>query len=331
LSYNQEGLRLYEDIEKRPKLDDFPLDRKVVRMGLAEAYTRVGVTEYRLGDVAAAQANYRKAYDLRRALVEELKDNPGVRQDLSYSAMALAETSYRLGDRAQADSFYREAVEQRTAMFGLKPGDRRVAAELASVNYMIGEFKFKTGDRVEARKRLEKCKKIRESLVKEDDKNAVFKRDLAMVHYRLGTLADREKDDKAAMAAFEAARAIEEKLVSQDPGNEKRLLELMKCLARVGQVDQAADIADRMSAGPNADNELRIDIAGTYAQCARYTPAPQGEKAQTFQVKAVDAIRTAVRAGFRDRVYLEDEPDLDPIRNRDDFQKLLAETAWHKE
>jgi serine/threonine protein kinase/tetratricopeptide (TPR) repeat protein len=330
LSYNQEGLRLWEDIEKMPKLDDFPMDRKEVRMGLAEAYTRVGVTEYRLGDVVAAQANFRKAYNLRRVLTEELKDNPKAKQDLSYSSIALAEASYRLGDRVQADSFYREAIEQRAAMFDLNPKDQNVAAELASVNYMIGEFKLKTGDLVEARKRLEKCKEIRESLVKEDDKNAVFKRDLAIVLYRLGNLADREKDEKASIAAFETAREIEEKLVSQDPVNEKRLLELMKSLAHVGQVDRAAGIADRMITGPHTDNELRIDIARTYAQCARYTPAAQGEKTRTFQVKAVEAIRTAVREGFRDRVYLEDEPDLDPIRNRDDFQKLVAEVASNK-
>ena len=60
------------------------------------------------------------------------------------------------------------------------------------------------------------------------------------------------------------------------------------------------------------------------------TPAAQGEKVRAFQVKAVEAIRTAVREGFRDRVYLEDEPDLDPIRNRDDFQKLVAEVASNK-
>ena len=151
---------------------------------------------------------------------------------------------------------------------------------------------------VEARKRLEKCKEIRESLVKTDDKNALFKRDLAMVFYRLGNLADRMKDEKASLAAFQTAREIEGKLVSEDLVNEKRLLELMKSLAHVGEVDRAAGIADRLIAGPNPDNELRIDIARTYAQCARFTPAAQGEKARTFQEKAVEVIRTAVREGF---------------------------------
>ncbi len=309
LNYNREGLRLWEDIEKSPKLDDFPLDRKVVHMWLAEAYTRVGVTEYRLGDMVAAQANYRKAYNLRHALTEELKDNPRVKQDLSYSSMALAETSYRLGDRVQADPFYRETIEQRAAMFDRNPQDQTVAKEFGDVNYMIGEFKLKTGDLVEARKYLEKCKEIREILMKSDDKNAFFKRDLAFVFYRLGNLSDREKDEKSAIKAFETAREIEEKLVAEDPGNEKRLFELMESLAHVGQVDRAAGIADRMIAGPNIDNELRIDIARAYAQCARQAPAMQIEKKKAFEVKAIEAIRTAVREGFRDGVYLRDEPD----------------------
>jgi tetratricopeptide (TPR) repeat protein len=327
LNDNREALKLWEDIEKNPKLDDFPIDRKEVRAALAEAYTRIGTTEYRLGDVAAARENYRKAYALRLALVGEQKDNPKLKQDLSYSSMALAETSYRLGDPKRADEYYREALELREAMSGLKPKDPTVAAELAAVNYMIGEFKLKTGNLAEARKRLDKCKEIRESLVKADDKNAQLKRDLAIAYYRLGNLADREKDDKTAFAAFDAARHIEERLVSDDPGNDKRQIELMMSLAHVGQVDRAAGIAESQTARPSADNELRIDAARTFAQCARHAPADQTEKAHAFQVKAVDAIRAAIANGFKDRVYLESDPDLDPLRSRDDFKELLATIA----
>ena len=76
LSFNQDGLKLYEDIYKNPKLDDFPLDRKIVRAGLAEAYTRVGVTQYRMGELTAALENYRKAYNLRRELADEIEGRP---------------------------------------------------------------------------------------------------------------------------------------------------------------------------------------------------------------------------------------------------------------
>ena len=54
LSFNREGLKLYEDIDKKPMLEDHPIDRKIVRAGLAEAYTRVGVTQYRVGELRRA-------------------------------------------------------------------------------------------------------------------------------------------------------------------------------------------------------------------------------------------------------------------------------------
>ncbi len=47
-----------------------------------------------------------------------------------------------------------------------------------------------------------------------------------------------------------------------------------------------------------------------------------------FKLRSRDlaaARRAAIRDGFRDRVYLETEPDLDPLRGRDDFKGLLRE------
>jgi hypothetical protein len=41
-------------------------------------------------------------------------------------------------------------------------------------------------------------------------------------------------------------------------------------------------------------------------------------------VKSVESVRLAVRDGFEDRVYLETEPDLEPIRNRDDFKQIVG-------
>ena len=180
LSYNQDGLKLYEDIYNKPKLDDFPLDRKIVRAGLAEAYTRVGVTQYRMGELTAALENYRKAYNLRRELADELKDNPRFKQDLSYSMMALAETNFRLGDRTLADDFYRQVLDQREAMAKLKPNDLMSLKELGDVYYMIGEFKLRCGDLAAARRNLENSRDRRKDLVDREPRNVVFRRDLGM-------------------------------------------------------------------------------------------------------------------------------------------------------
>jgi serine/threonine-protein kinase len=324
LSYNQEGLKLYEDIYNKPSVDNFPLDRKVVRAGLAEAYTRVGVTQYRMGELAAAQENYRKAYNLRRELVEENKDDPRLRQDLSYSTMALAETSFRLGHRDLADDLYQQVLDQREAMVKLKPTDLVALKELGDVYYMIGEFKLRCGDLAAARGNLEKSRDRRKELVRREPRNVLFARDLGLALYRLGNLADVEKKPGDARPMYEAALKIREDLAKISESNDRRQTELMLALAHTSQAERALELADRFAAGPNVDREQRIFLASCYAQVARAIPPEKAEQVQTALDKAVDAVRTAVREGFRDRVYLETEPDLEPIRQRNDFKSLLG-------
>ena len=241
--------------------------------------------------------------------------------------MALAETSFRLGDRTRADEYYRRALDQREKMFEARPKDPRVRSQLADVNYMIGEFKLKIGDHAEARRRLQKSRDLRAGLAGDDEKNTIYRRNLAVSLYRLGNLADRENNPRAAAEAFEASRSISQGLVDLDEHNDKRLYELMPTLAHTGKVNAAAEIADRFGAGPNLDNELRLEIARCYAQCARHTPPDQAEKSQTFLVKAVATLRKAIDDGFKDYVYVESEPDLDPLRSRDDFKGLLAKIS----
>ena len=44
---------------------------------------------------------------------------------------------------------------------------------------------------------------------------------------------------------------------------------------------------------------------------------------QKYGDRAVDLLRRAVRGGFADLELLESDPDLDPLRNRPDFQELI--------
>ena len=239
--------------------------------------------------------------------------------------MALAETNFRLGDRNLADDFYRQALDQREAMARLKPDDLKTLKELGDIYYMIGEFKLRCGDLAAARRDLEKSRDRRKDLVDREPRNVLLGRDLGLTWYRLGNLADLEKDADGARRLYGASLKIREDLARISEGNDRRQAELMLALAHVGQTARALELADRFSAGPNVDREQRIVLASCYAQVARITPPEQAEQAQTALVKAVGAVRAAVREGFRDRVYLETEPDLEPIRKRDDFRQILGE------
>jgi hypothetical protein len=64
--------------------------------------------------------------------------------------------------------------------------------------------------------------------------------------------------------------------------------------------------------------------AAVQARPVRLAPTPAPHEAAAFADRAVTALKAAVAAGWADAAELK-ETDFDPLRGRDDFQKLLAE------
>jgi hypothetical protein len=49
------------------------------------------------------------------------------------------------------------------------------------------------------------------------------------------------------------------------------------------------------------------------------------QHAQFYGDQALALLRTAVARGYQDAAHMKKDTDLDPLRGRDDFRKLLAE------
>lgn len=156
-----------------------------------------------------------------------------------------------------------------------------------------------------------------------DPQNIFYRGELVSVLGRLGRLEETEKNPEAARAAFEEAYRLAEENFRIDETSQLRRVSLVKLLPRVGQVERAVEMSKRIAAGLTVDNEIWIELACCYALSARAQPLEQAERAQEYQKMAVSAVESAIKGGFRDKIALEIEPDLDPIRQREDFQDLL--------
>lgn len=92
-------------------------------------------------------------------------------------------------------------------------------------------------------------------------------------------------------------------------------------LPHTGDVPAAAAIADRLAGKVGIDNELRIDLARCYAQCAR--AAQSASSASNFRERAMQMLRAAVDSGYSDRVCLATDPDLAAMQQDPGFTALL--------
>jgi hypothetical protein len=57
----------------------------------------------------------------------------------------------------------------------------------------------------------------------------------------------------------------------------------------------------------------------------------RSQLAEEYAEQAMDLLREVVQRGFKDAEHMKKDPDLDPLRARDDFKKLMAvleEKKW---
>ncbi len=96
------------------------------------------------------------------------------------------------------------------------------------------------------------------------------------------------------------------------------------CLARAGNLDQAARDADDLA---RAGDALALyNAACVYAVAAGQKDSAGGpEAAEARARRAVELLRQAMAAGYKDLLWLVEDNDLDAVRDREDFRKLLAD------
>lgn len=58
--------------------------------------------------------------------------------------------------------------------------------------------------------------------------------------------------------------------------------------------------------------------------------AKRRDLAHSYADRAMALLRQAVAKGYKDAAHLKKDKDLDPLRSRPDFQKLLAELEQKK-
>jgi tetratricopeptide (TPR) repeat protein len=313
-----------------------------VKALVAEGHTNLGTLHRRIGDPQATLVEFRAAAELRNELLATFDQDPYIatlsdpereRVRKSLNAMvtrqklALGAAYQRIGQASEAEPLIRDAMEEADRLFQQDPSSPAVRHDLAGYLYMWGTFLADTGRIDEALEPLTRAVDLAERLLKDDPENALYQRTASVAHAYLGArLLPKRADD--AQLAFARSLQLRQEMARRDPKNDKVRNELLGALARAGETAQAEELAATIHQSEFIDNEVRLGIACAYAQCVRAVDA-EADRARLGN-QAIAMLRSALDNGYRDRVYLEVNPDLDPLRGQEDFRKLLAELEVRK-
>ncbi len=297
--------------------------------GLATGYIDLGNIQRALGDMQGAAGSYLQAKSLWSNLVTTRPGDTGFQYGLAsvYSNLAILKQEK---EPLAALELYRESSVIRAEMVAAHPTHSKYR-ELLAVNYdNIANLQRSLGQNSSAAESFRQSLARWTELVSVLPESLGYRSALGRALDALGTVLRAQGNLRDAEGAFR--RAIENKTVvvgraPQVVQYQRELADSYSHLASVfrslRRTDEAAQIArTRKSLWVKNPNEL-YNVACELALCV---PVVQDvEEGEDLAVEAVLTLKQAIAAGWSNALHTSRDPDLAPLRDRDDFRWLLAE------
>jgi serine/threonine-protein kinase len=314
-----------------PAIDD--------RAQLAQFYGTLGAVQFMTGHPSAALDPWRRSAELLRGVTRDRPEVALFRRDLAGTVMNLGALELENRHADEAIGYLREALALQERLVRDNPAVLDYSQDLARTYATLGEAYCQMDRPAEAVRPLEQARDLREMLVRSDPANLDYQSELGRALSPLGavlaTLGDRTK----ARQVFREAREHHRIAFSRAPdvvpyrryfGEHYRLLAAAE--RRLGDPAGAAAAAlERRDLWPEDPAEL-VGVARDLALCISIVDLASGgtiegrsDGRRTYADLAVDTLRQAIASGFRDLALLHTDHDLEPIRPREDFRRLMVD------
>lgn len=299
---------------------------------ISDSHYRLGKLALKKGDPQTALDHHIQVRDVRAFWVKTYPTSLKAKLQLAGAHADLGDVYRQLGKFEKArDSlrlalaFFEPQAKRNTKIVSARGNLAVTLDKLADVSLWFKDFPA-------ARKYYEQAKELFEQLSAEDPLNARLKRDLALVYTGLGTALHGLEDPEAASGFHKKALELQQRLFEEDPKDVRAQAELMQAYARVGLHTKAAEIADRLKERFAADRRILMHVVDGYSLCV--SAVAKGKKdgqlsnddrqlQREFGNQAIEVLQKCIDLGCKSWASIESDPDLDPIRDRKGFTRLL--------
>jgi serine/threonine protein kinase len=250
-------------------------------------------------------ASYQQAVELLESVTRE---HPELADQSYLLAMYLGELNSVQQMAGRLDSALasaRRSVEIFERLNRQYPGIPRYQAGLGGTYNMMSDLHQHRREPVEALAFARKARGLLDRLVAEHPEDTFSKIDLSKSYNNIGRGLQQADENVEALRSFQLAFDLLESIPNLDPRNNYNLAcNVALCIPLIGAKNGSQGILDAESLG-KGDRFRR----------------------QKYGDRAMEALRRAIRGGFVNPEILQSDPDLDPLRDRPDFQALIKEVT----
>jgi serine/threonine protein kinase len=291
-----------------------PEDRKHRAMG----HHNLGRLLEDSGKRPEAQEQYRKALAIREKLAADLPAVPKYRQDLAMSYNTLGNLFVNQGKWPEAEEQLRKALAIRQKLAADFPALPRYQIDLGGSYCNMGNLVSTRGRPRESLPWFEIAIRTLTATYNQDRRLAMARQFLRNSH--LGRAIACHRLQKYTEAVKDLDTVIELSPKEEQPWHRAK-----RAIMRLGagQVAEAVAEVGELSRTSTWSAEQWYNFACVCAVASGI----MADKRQEYADQAMVLLHKAVKAGFHDAAHMARDTDLDPLRRRDDFKKMLAELA----
>jgi serine/threonine protein kinase/tetratricopeptide (TPR) repeat protein len=322
---------------RRRLVAQYPL-RPAYRKELAQSLINLGTVRRFAGRLVEAETAYREALTLRKQLAAEVPLRPDFRNDLARGHVVLA--SLLLDSRPdEAEAAWREALAVQTQLAADFPRRPEFRQNLAQTHILKATLLDQKGLKQKAESVQREALAVQKQLAADFPRVPDYQNNLAGTLVNIAVLRRQRQDFAGAVALLEEARPHHRAALEARPdsshyrqfyrNNRWNLAHSYLGLADHARLATTANELARVGYLPAND---RYDAACLLCRCmslaekdARLDKDKRTELAKGHADRALTLLRQAVALGYKDAAHLKKDPDLMPLRAREEYQKLLAE------
>jgi serine/threonine-protein kinase len=316
---------------------DYPIVPEY-RQDVARSHNNLGLLLKNTGNPREAEAAYRDALDIRKRLAADFPAMHQYRRDLAGSHNNLGNLLRETGHPREAEAAFRDALAIQKRLAADFPTVPEYRQDLARSHNNLGAVLKDTGHPREAEAAYHDALDIRKGLVADFPSVPDYQHDLAYTIVGLADLERSRKEYRSARQRLDEAWPHLQKALDTNPRHpfyrklfcqhrEVLAATLLELSEHASAALAAADLA-RIAFDPANDAYKAVGFFGRCIPLAerdsKLSEARRPELAHSYAEQALAALRQALAKGYKDLAQLKKDKDLDPLRSRDDFQKLLA-------
>jgi tetratricopeptide (TPR) repeat protein len=289
---------------------------------LVRTHVNLAALEHALGKPDVARLDLEQARDIQKKLAAQFPLVPDYQYHLAAAHNNLGGVLQTLGKWDEARSEFEQALDIRQKLVTQFPDVPAYQAELGGTYCNLGLLFLDRGQPADSVPWFDKAIATLTALHEKEPRDVTAKQYLRNSYWDRAKALDRLDRHTDSVKDWQKATDLGPK--PAEPGFRTSRA---TSLVRAGRVAEAvADIAELTKAG-EWNSDQWYGFACVYAVASDKAT----DKKQEYADRAMELLRKAVQAGWKNGAHMARDSDLDPLREREDFKKLLAELRGGKE